>query len=67
MRADIAINASGAIEISNYVRDLPPELARSATFVIDIGRSEDTRPIHETTVAGCESGACLLSDRSETP
>jgi hypothetical protein len=63
----MVIKADGAILISNYVRDLPPELARSATFVIDIGRSEDTRPIHETTVAGCESAACLLSDRVSSP
>jgi hypothetical protein len=66
MRAPISITLDGVIEVSNYVRDLPEDIARRATFVIDIGRGEDDRPEHEKHVSGCESAACLLSDRASS-
>lgn len=45
----------------NHVRDLAPELARIAVFIIAIGPGpEDHRPHHETLVAGCEGAHCAL-------
>ena len=49
---------------SNYGRDLAPDIARRAAFVIPIRPSvEDKREHHEKTVAGCEGAACTLADR----
>jgi hypothetical protein len=45
----------------NEVRDLAPELARIAAFVIAIGPAEDRREAHETTIAGCEGAACVMT------
>jgi hypothetical protein len=53
--------------LSNYVRDVPPDIAREATFIIDIGPGgfiRDDRAHHEKTVAGCESGSCALQQRA---
>jgi hypothetical protein len=50
---------------SNYDRDLSPEIARIAVFIIQIGPLEDSRPEHEKSVSGCESGACLLRETNE--
>jgi hypothetical protein len=51
----------------NHVRDLSPELARAAVFVIAIGPGpEDRRPHHETIVAGCDGTKCSLADRGNT-
>jgi hypothetical protein len=45
----------------NHVRDLAPELARIAVFVIAIGPApEDKREPHEATVAGCEGDRCAI-------
>jgi hypothetical protein len=60
----------------NHVRDLAPELARIAVFIIAIGPGpEDHRLHHETLVAGCEGAKCALPltasraplDRGATP
>jgi hypothetical protein len=64
MRASIFITPDGVIEVSNYVRDLPADIVRRATFIIDIGLSEDTREAHEKTVASCEGDKCLLPLRN---
>lgn len=46
---------------SNHVRDLAPEIARIAVFVIAIRLGpEDHRPHHETLIAGCEGAGCAL-------
>jgi hypothetical protein len=51
---------------SNYIRDLPPEIIRSAVFSISVGgRITDGRAPHETTVAGCEGGKCSLASPLE--
>ena len=45
----------------NHVRDLAPEVARIAVFVIAIGPApKDGREAHEASVAGCEGAACLI-------
>jgi hypothetical protein len=45
----------------NHVRDLAPEVARIAVFVVAIGPApKDGREAHETTVAGCEGAACVI-------
>jgi hypothetical protein len=45
----------------NHVRDLAPEVARIAVFVIAIGPApKDVREAHEATVAGCEGAACVI-------
>jgi hypothetical protein len=40
--------------------NVPIEHARAATFINPISRGEDRRAHHETTVAGCEGGKCVL-------
>jgi hypothetical protein len=54
--------------LSNYIRDVPPGIAREATFIIDIGPGEgfirDDREPHEKTVAGCEGGSCVIAQRA---
>jgi hypothetical protein len=48
----------------NHVRDLAPEVARIAVFVIAIGPApKDGREAHETTVAGCEGDRCKIPSR----
>ena len=42
------------------VRELAPELARIAIFVIKVGPIEDNRKASEKTVASCEGGSCVL-------
>jgi hypothetical protein len=46
----------------NSFRDLTPELARVAVFIVAIGRGPeiDYRKAEEKTVAGCEGGACAI-------
>jgi hypothetical protein len=45
----------------NHVRDLAPDLARIAVFVVPIGRGmKDGREAHEKSVAGCEGASCQL-------
>jgi hypothetical protein len=49
----------------NHVRDLVPELARIAVFVIPIGSGgKDGREAHEKTVASCESATCAIPGSS---
>jgi hypothetical protein len=60
MRSPISITPDGVIEVSNYVRDLPADIVRRATFVIDIGLSEDKREAHEKTVPSCEGDKCSI-------
>jgi hypothetical protein len=47
----------------NDVRDLAPEVARIAVFVVAIGPAEDKREAHEATVAGCEGDRCKIPSR----
>jgi hypothetical protein len=48
----------------NHIRDLAPELARIAVFVIAIGPGpEDRRSPEAKTVAGCESARWELASR----
>jgi hypothetical protein len=48
-----------------HMRDLSPAVIRAASFSIALGgRIEDRRASHETTVASCEGGSCLISDKS---
>jgi hypothetical protein len=50
------------------VRDLPPDVARAAVFVIALGgRITDGREAHEMTVAGCEGGSCAIGADSDEP
>jgi hypothetical protein len=49
---------------SNYERDLPPNLARIAVFLIPLALEIiDGRKPEEKAVAGCEGGACNLPTR----
>ena len=49
---------------SNYERDLPPEIARMATFVIPLAFNvRDGREANEKTVGGCESNRCAMPAR----
>jgi hypothetical protein len=52
-------------QFPNERRDLTPELARIAVFIIAIGPGPeaDRRPEADKIVAGCESGACLIQTR----
>jgi hypothetical protein len=52
-------------QFPNERRDLSSELARIAVFIIAIGPGPeaDQRPEADKTVAGCESGACLIQTR----
>ena len=48
-------------EYSNYERDLPPEIARAATFVIPLALNvRDGREANEKTVGGCEGDGCAI-------
>jgi hypothetical protein len=40
--------------------NVPIQHARVATVVNPISKGEDRRAYHETTVAGCESGKCVI-------
>jgi hypothetical protein len=52
----------------NYVRDLVPELARIAVFVVAIGRGPevDGRKPEVTVVGGCEGDRCAIGARAAT-
>jgi hypothetical protein len=56
---------AGRPQFPNERRDLSPELARIAVFIIAIspGPEADRRPEADKIVAGCESGACLIQAR----
>jgi hypothetical protein len=42
---------------SNYIRDLPPGVARRAIFTVAIGPGDDDKRTHEAaSVGGCEGG-----------
>jgi hypothetical protein len=60
MRAPISITPDGRIEVPNYVRDLPADITRRASFIIDIGKGEDNRPEHEKSVPACEGDKCAI-------
>ena len=57
--------------LSNYDRDVPPDIARNATFIVVIGPGEgdlcDRREHDEKTVAGCEGGSCALPEGRAAP
>ena len=59
----------GRLLFPTDVRDLPPNVARAAVFVIALGgRITDGREAHETTIAGCEGGSCAIrAERGEPP
>ena len=48
----------------NSDRNLPPEIARVATFIVPIALTVfDGREPSEAAVAGCEGAACLIPTR----
>ena len=53
-------------EYSNYERDLPAEIARTATFVIPLALNvRDGREANEKTVLACEGNRCAIpADRA---
>jgi hypothetical protein len=61
-----AFMADDRLEFPNERRDLSPELARIAvfTFAIGPGPEADCRSDADKSVAGCESGACLIEART---
>jgi hypothetical protein len=58
------LNPDGSITISNYIRDLPPEIARVASFFVVIGPAEDQREEADKTAPACETTSCTIGDRS---
>jgi hypothetical protein len=56
-------------EFPNERRDLLPELARVAVFIIAIGPGPeaDRRREADKTVAGCEGGSCSIDERKARP
>jgi hypothetical protein len=57
--------SDGRPAFSAYLRHFPPSTIRGAVFSIELGgRITDGRPSHETTVAGCEGVACVISTDS---
>lgn len=52
----------GVLVFSNCVRDLPPDIARAASFVVVTKTSfEHEREQENKGVAGCEGGSCVIS------
>jgi hypothetical protein len=60
--------ADDRLEFPNERRDLLPEQARVAVFIIAIGRGPemDGRSDADKSVAGCEGGAYLIQTRMTT-
>jgi hypothetical protein len=54
-------------QFPNERRDLSPELARIAVFIVAIGSGPeaDRRPDADKTVGSCESGACVIRTRED--
>jgi hypothetical protein len=61
----VSLAEAERLEFPNERRDLSPELARVAVFIIAIGPGPeaDRRPDADKVVAGCESVACLIQTR----
>ena len=67
-----AVHSAGAFTgdrrpvFSAYMGNLPPSVARDASFAVPIGgRLEDKRGAHEKTVAGCEGASCVIRTASD--
>lgn len=52
-------------EFPNDIRDVPPDIARVAVFVVAINPtpSIDGRPDADKAMSGCEGGSCLIPAR----
>jgi hypothetical protein len=59
-----AFTGDGRPVFPAHMRDLSSSIIRAASFSIALGgRITDGRAPHETTVAGCESAACVIPSR----
>jgi hypothetical protein len=59
-----AFTGDGRPVFPAHMRDLSSSIIRAASFWSALGwRITDGRASHETTVAGCESAACLIPSR----